>query len=366
MIGIVTITVDSNYGNRLQNYAVQQVLKTLGKEPETLFIKESFIQKIKDILRILTGRRRFSLIKKRRDFRFRGFNKKYLNIVGAKEKKIRTLNDIDEFEYVICGSDQIWNFTLPFIRIKSNFFFAKFVEPEKRIAFSASIGVDGIPQDCVDMFTNGINGMKCISVREERGREIIKELTDRDVAVTVDPTLMLSREEWRKLEKKPSFIKDKGKYILTYFLGVCSEEVRRYIDKIVHESGMKVISLYGEFLGKSEIGNKKWFVTNPGEFLWLIDHCELMMTDSFHGCIFSIINKVPFRCFKRGGGAVDMSSRMATLFGKLNIENWCRGDTNEDINHLFYSDYSLTDEIIEKEKIFAYDYLKGALNINEI
>ena len=241
--------------------------------------------------------------------------------------------------------------------------FAKFVEPEKRIAFSASIGTDSIPEEHKQEFIDGINGMKAISVREERGREIIKELTGRDVPVTVDPTLLLSRDEWRKIEKKPSFVGENDRYLLTYFLGGCSEEVRDYIEGVARANGLKVIDLYNEFLSKSEIENKKWFVADPGEFVWLIDHCQLLMTDSFHGCVFSIINEVPFRCFRRGGKAADMSSRMDTLFGKLNISDWCIGDITESLEHVLYKDYTGVKDIIEEEKAFAYDYLKGALNI---
>ena len=98
-------------------------------------------------------------------------------------------------------------------------FFAKFVEPEKRIAFSVSIGTDDILEDYRQCFIDGINGMKAISVREERGREIIKELTGRDVPVTVDPTFLLSRGEWIEIEKKPSFVGENDRYLLTYFLG---------------------------------------------------------------------------------------------------------------------------------------------------
>lgn len=361
MTGIVTITGDSNYGNRLQNYAVQSVLKNLGVESTTIFLKKSLVRIAKNFIKVLIGRREISAAKRKRNKAFRRFNKKHLNIKHIRKFELGTLHD--KLDYAVCGSDQIWNFTFPFIRNKKEFFFAKFVEPEKRIAFSASIGADDIPEEHRADFVDGINGMKAISVREERGREIIKELTGRDVSVTVDPTLLLSREEWRKIEKKPSFVEDGEKYLLTYFLGGCPDDVRKYIDGIARENKLKVIHLYHEELPKSEIEDKAWFVADPGEFVWLIAHCELMMTDSFHGCVFSIINEVPFRCFKRGGNIADMSSRMNTLFGKLDISSWCIGDTEEPFDRVFFKDYTGIGEVIEEEKVFAYNYLKGALNI---
>ena len=361
MTGITTITEDSNYGNRLQNYAVQSFLEKLGVEAGTIVYKTPFIRKLKNFVKILLGRRKFVFIHKKRDAAFYRFNKKYFNIIRIKAARLNNLGG--QLDNVVCGSDQIWNFTFPVARDNTVLFFAKFVEPEKRIAFSASIGTDDILEDYRQCFIDDINGMKAISVREERGREIIKELTGRDVPVTVDPTLLLSRGEWRKIEKKPSFVGENDRYLLTYFLGGCSEEVRDYIEGIARANELKVIDLYDEFLDKSEIENKKWFAADPGEFAWLIEHCELMMTDSFHGCVFSIINEVPFRCFKRGGNIADMSSRMNTLFGKLNISDWCIGDITESSEHVFYKDYTGVKDIIEEEKAFAYKYLKGALNI---
>lgn len=361
MTGITTITVDSNYGNRLQNYAVQSALNNLGVESATVFYKKPFIRLLKNFVKILIGRNKIVPIHRKRDARFHRFNRKYFNIIRIKKSHLGDLHD--KLDNVVCGSDQIWNFTFPFITDNTDLLFAKFVEPEKRIAFSASIGTDSIPEEHKQEFIDGINGMKAISVREERGREIIKELTGRDVPVTVDPTLLLSRDEWRKIEKKPSFVGENDRYLLTYFLGGCSEEVRDYIEGVARANGLKVIDLYNEFLSKSEIENKKWFVADPGEFVWLIDHCQLLMTDSFHGCVFSIINEVPFRCFKRGGKAANMSSRMNTLFGKLNISDWCIGDITESLEHVLYKDYTGVKDIIEKEKAFAYNYLKGALNI---
>lgn len=361
MTGITTITEDSNYGNRLQNYAVQSFLEKLGVEAGTIVYKTPFIRKLKNFVKILLGRRKFVFIHKKRDAAFCRFNKKYFNIIRIKAARLNNLGG--QLDNVVCGSDQIWNFTFPVARDNTVLFFAKFVEPEKRIAFSASIGTDDILEDYRQCFIDGINGMKAISVREERGREIIKELTGRDVPVTVDPTLLLSRGEWREIEKKPSFVGENDRYLLTYFLGGCSEEVRDYIEGIARANELKVIDLYDEFLDKSQIENKKWFAADPGGFAWLIEHCELMMTDSFHGCVFSIINEVPFRCFKRGGNIADMSSRMNTLFGKLNISDWCIGDITESSEHVFYKDYTGVKDIIEEEKAFAYKYLKGALNI---
>lgn len=361
MIGIVTINAGTNYGNRLQNYAVQQILKNMGFDVQTVFYKTKFINKIKMVVKIALGRGSLDSLRRRRMKKFELFNKRNIKMVFAEKDTLNQLND--GFDCVICGSDQIWNFNFSFTVDNAELFFAKFVSPEKRIAFSASIGSENIPKNYARIFAEGINGFREISVREERGRDIIKELTGRDVSVTMDPTMILNKSEWRKIEKKPRFLKKDESYILTYFLGERDEQVVAYTEEVASANGLKVIDLYTEFYDTQKVRDKFWFTADPSEFIWLISNCELVMTDSFHGCIFSMIMDKPFRCFKRQDSAEDMSSRMDTLFKKFNVSDWCIGDINEDVEHVFYKDYSDFESTLKKEQDFAYDYLKGALDI---
>ena len=114
MTGITTITEDSNYGNRLQNYAVQSFLEKLGVEAGTIVYKTPFIRKLKNFVKILLGRRKFVFIHKKRDAAFYRFNKKYFNIIRIKAARLNNLGG--QLDNVVCGSDQIWNFTFPVAR----------------------------------------------------------------------------------------------------------------------------------------------------------------------------------------------------------------------------------------------------------
>lgn len=363
-IGIVTISSD-NYGNRLQNYAVQEVLENFGFGvvtfkngysylPLAKMLKLKVIETIKIILKL------GNYLKTFRKKSFKKFNKKYINF--SQDIPGITNIDPDKYDYIVCGSDQIWNLTYSEISDYMNPFFAGFVPQNRRIAYSASIGIDYIPERFKDEFVKYITEMKSISVREENAQKIIKSMTGREVPVTLDPTLMLSKSDWLKISEKPKWIKS-DKFILTYFLGDLTEDRRNYINKIAEIGNIDVIDLYDIFTDANRIVNKSAFSSNPSEFIWLISNCELMMTDSFHGCIFSMIMDKPFRCFKRQDSAEDMSSRMDTLFKKFNVSDWCIGDINEDIEHVFYKDYSGFESTLKKEQDFAYDYLKGALDI---
>ena len=364
-IAIVTITGEANYGNSLQNYAVERTFQKMNCKSVTLVTEsETFIVRIKSIIYSALFDKSHIYIKKQKEpltlrrKRFRKFNKKFLNMKAERS--------FDDYDFVVCGSDQIWNFT--FSKIKNNipFYFGQFVPKNKRISFSASIGTDEIPSEYLSTAKKGFEEMKSVSVREEKAKQIIEELTGRkDVVVTIDPTLMLSVDEWRKISKQPKYIEPKQKILLTYFLGDMSEEVNRFIVKISKTYDLKIVNLRSEWIAYDKSVNDEYY-TDPSEFLWLIEHCELVMTDSFHGCVFSTIFRKPFRWFSRNQkNLANMNSRMDTLFNKLNLGEWCIGTVEEPVDNIMYSDFNGVEDRIKSEQEILSDYLRGALGINE-
>ena len=368
-IAIVTITGEANYGNSLQNYAVERTFQKMDCKSVTLLNKsETFIGRIKSIIYSALFDKSHSYIKNRRKKqkepltlrrkRFRKFNKKFLNMKAGRS--------FDDYDFVVCGSDQVWNFTLAIINRHIPYYLCQFVPRDKRISISASIGTDEIPAEYLTTAKKGFEEMKSVSVREEKAKQIIKDLTGRkDVVVTIDPTLMLSVDEWRKISKQPKYIEPKQKILLTYFLGDMSEEVNRFIVKISKTYDLKIVNLRSEWIAYDKSVNDEYY-TDPSEFLWLIEHCELVMTDSFHGCVFSTIFRKPFRWFSRiQKDVANMNSRMDTLFSKLNLGEWCIGTVEEPVDNIMYSDFNGVEDRIKSEQEILSDYLRGALGINE-
>lgn len=106
-----------------------------------------------------------------------------------------------KYDYFITGSDQVWNPHYNFIGTSDLLAFAK---PEQRISYSASFGVDEIPDEKKKEYTENLSQFMALSVREKRGAEIIKELTGKDAQVVLDPTMLLTSDQWSKVEKSPS------------------------------------------------------------------------------------------------------------------------------------------------------------------
>lgn len=360
-IGVITIFDNNNYGNRLQNYAVCTTLNKLGYKSTTIINDVSinnkglnklevvkrklkiYYRKLKNIAKIVVkNNQRYKLFLK--------FNKN-INL-SNKYFSFLDLNGIKEYDYFVVGSDQVWN---PFFERLSDFDLLNFTTSAKKIAFAASFGIDILPEKYITKVAGELKKFDAISVREEKGKKIIKELTGReDVEVLVDPTMLLTADEWDKVAKRPKQM-DSNKYILNYFLGELSEQRKEEINAIAKENGCEVINIMDK--------NNPFYQTGPSEFLYLEKNAFLICTDSFHSCVFAIIYNRPFIVFDREDKNVNMNSRIETLIDKFNLKNrkFMGRITNENLQW----DYTEAYEILENERKKSNDFLKYALNFEE-
>lgn len=348
-IGIVTI-VSQNYGNRLQNYALQTYLKKINREIEVVTFKRNYsrnviLGKCKQLLNSILHKK--TVYEKKKEQCFAEFDKRILFapeiIYRAKTNK----NLADKYDYFIAGSDQVWNPEYP---ITSAADFMCFAEESKRLSYSASIGVSTFDNCAKIQFENWINGVKEVSVREDAGKAAIKELTGRDVEVHVDPTLLLSKKEWEEVEQKPDWYNNE-KYILAYFLGPVPEDAEQMMHDIIKENGLKVIYMDLESQGVM-------YAHGPSEFIWLIHHAEKVYTDSFHGTVFSLIFDKVFVVFERTGNENSTGSRIECLLKKFDITTEVKNVVS--VNNVDREKFKVT---LEKERIKSREYLKRCLGL---
>ena len=353
-IGILTINDNQNYGNRLQNYAVQQTLKKNNIKVETINNQKDIIEinllkeKIKNIIKML-----LNLKKYKRHNCFMEFNKNIRYSKTYIDENHVPVDLNDKYNFFFTGSDQVWN---PNFGRMSDIDFLTFADTKKRNSFSASFGISEIPENMKKYYKEKLNGLNYISVRENRGKEIIKELTGRtDVEVLVDPTMLLTPEEWDKVSKKPKQIEkfNGKKYILNYFLGNLSEERKKEIARIAKENDCEIINILDK--------KNPFYATGPSEFLWLEKNAFLICTDSFHSCVFAILYNRPFVIFDREDSNEKMNSRLDTLINKFHLKNrkFEGKITEENLNH----DYTEAYEILEIERAKSDLFLRKALEI---
>lgn len=347
-IGIVTINDNNNYGNRLQNYAVQEILTRMNNKVLTLKNDAYSNTKNKYLLRKIKNinyKGNYAKDRERSD-NFKEFNK-YINFSKKKITPYTKINN--KFDYFIAGSDQVWN---PASRLR-DVDLLNFASDDKRISFAASFGISELPEKYNKRVKKELAKFKAISVREEAGKKIVEKLTNRhDVKVLVDPTMMLTSNDWDKVAKKPSQLKKNEKYILNYFLGDLSEKRTIEIKKFAKENNCKIINILDK--------NSQFYECGPSEFLYLEKNAYLICTDSFHSCVFAVIYNKPFVVFNRKDNRVNMNSRIETLLNKFNLCN--KKYTGKLENTVTECNYKETYEILEKEKKQAYDFLEKALS----
>ena len=356
-IGIVTINDNNNYGNRLQNYAAQEVLEkinicpiTIKNKPITNKREKIFLKyKLRQLKRMYIDFKELFEINKRNLY-FSLFNKN----IKTSNKNFSLLDQkyIKEYDYFITGSDQVWNPTFNRLRETDLLEFAK---PEQKIAFSASFGISKLPEQYKQKTAKALKTFKAISVREDSGKKIVEELTGRtDVEVLVDPTMLLTPEEWDKVSKKPKQL-NFDKYILCYFLGELSEQRKKEIERVAKENDCKIINILDK--------KNPFYETGPSEFLYLEKNAFLICTDSFHSSVFAILYNRPFIVFDREDSLIKMNSRLDTLLKKFELEDrWYEGEIKKE---QLKTDYTKAYEILEKEREKSMKFLKKALDIED-
>lgn len=370
-IGIITITEGANYGNRLQNYAMQELLKSLGYECET--IKRITLRDVKGVqltkqvfkecVKVLLRRKNTHFSYRRRKKRFEVFNKKYICFSCFSTENNEAPSGLKEnYDYFLCGSDQIWNAKFAVVNCDLKNHLASFADPSQRVAFAASFGTNSIAPGYEDVFKEELDKFKAIAVREEAGKKIVDNLLEKDnTEVVLDPTLLIDRKQWINIEKKPKYIGDE-KFAVTYFLGGRSDKIQEHINVLADKNGIKTINLESEVLEDKDITDNSIFETDPAEFVWLIHHAEYILTDSFHACAFSVVFEKPFVVFERVAVEKNnnMGSRIDTLLSKFNLDD-CRDDLESPTRIPAVHDYTEGYKQLEIERKKAIDFLKKAL-----
>lgn len=314
-IGIITFTYGQNFGNKLQNYALLKVLKDLyGDQVFTLqnfdmTTRGTTLTRIKTYIKLLLGLKGERL-KFRKQKVFNKFSEENLQYYPIPLTK-KNYEKLQDFDVLVCGSDQIWN---PQYNKDIDMFTGSFAKTAKKISYAASVGINELPENLEDAWKNAWLKMDSIGVREESTVTLVKNLTGRDAVLQIDPTMLLTKENWIGFEKKPTKNLPKH-YVLTYFICNMSIEAKRRVDDFAKKKGFDIIHL-------NDIFDKEWFDLSPNEFIYLIHHAEFVITDSFHATVFSIVFGKLFHCLQRvnAGHSDKQGARLETLLGYFGLQ----------------------------------------------
>lgn len=361
---------NTNYGNRLQAFALNYYLNNNYKEYQayslyfniydikkntklypTLIIKKI----IKKIIKLENKDSNFEI--KQRMENCNNFTIKNTKLCDS----IMTWSSLQNSDYdvFITGSDVVWaQFKGGINRIR----FLNFTNKKnfEKISYAPSFGRDWIPNENIKKIKKMLSSFKAISVREKSSVKMLNDIGIKNVEHVCDPTLLLTAEEWEKKEEK---VKIDDKFIFVYLLGK-SKLQRDKIKKIANENNLKIVSIphanekYSDI--DEEFGNYKIKDCSPEQWIWLIHNAEYVITDSFHGAVFSTIFNKKFIITKREY-TEDINNRMIDYLSTIDENNKFIDITKiVDINKLNW-DYNKINRKIKEFREKSIDYLNKSL-----
>lgn len=335
-IGIITQPLVNNYGGILQNYALQIVLKRIGHEPVTLNYGHVFrqfslpffiVSLIKRLLNTLLGRHNYKSLnvyaEEKDIFSIRPHQLKFIdnNIDKIEIHSLLTGKEdfLRDFDGFIVGSDQVWR---PLYSPNIDNCFLDFVNNGQfKIAYAASFGTDKweLSKQLALKASKLLKDFNGISVRENSGIELCKEYLNSDAVHVLDPTMLLDRDDYNSLISNDEIETGSEKFIGVYILDQ-NKLIRNEIEKFAQEMNLKV-----KYLGEEKDGIKQSIET------WLKDirDAHIIITDSFHGTVFSIIFNTPFYTLSNDVRGNTRISSLLSLFG-LEDRQIRRGDYARD------------------------------------
>lgn len=372
-IGLITFYNNYNYGSSLQAYVLTELLKDEDYLPIILQLEknglEHIIRKAFRIIEFLVkGIIHKDIIKQFFVFKnmknevpenlkkyFEEFNVQYFKIERFSYSKLKKIGRDENYFAFICGSDQIWGFSNPYLPPIN---YLRFAPKYKRITYAPSFGVSEIPKYRKKNLTRYLNGFTQISIREQSGAKIIKDLTGKDAFFALDPTLLVNKEFWVNKAEPQNL---KKKYILCYFLNEPSEKALEYINDVKTSMEIDVLYLPYQYNKLKDIG--EYLEVTPFGFVDLINNASVMLTDSFHGVAFAINLNIPFFVFDRQyGHSYNQSARVSSILNITQLEDRWIDETKAYNKIMLGMDFNNANSILEIERKKSMNYLLNSLN----
>lgn len=361
-IGIITWHYYQNYGSRLQAYALYRYLSICGFDVifinyrNKILAKSSFLRKLCLSFIFLIPQDICEQILKKLIFASQRFDNKYLHQTKEVYTEEELSNIIGNFDSIICGSDQIW---AP--NVYNPIYMLDFVPDNiNKVSYAASIGLGSIPAEMVENYKHYIGRINHVSVREEKGKEILKNQCGIESTVVLDPTLLLPKAEWDKLKKKSTI---KEKYIFCYFLKK-DHQYKELVKDFAEKNGFAIYGVSDNANDSLWMHTFDFRTVGPREFIGLIEGAQSVLTDSYHGTIFSMIYHKPFLLFERfsSNDTICQNSRIEQLKTYFGIDkSIVRADSISkiEISQVNYDEFENT---LAKLREGSINFLTIALN----
>lgn len=350
-IGVVTYHRANNVGAVLQNYALLEVLKSCGAHAETIDYKCRTIEKanriwckrsIKDTAKTLL--QLYSFVS--REIKFNLFRKRYLTLSKCSYTSDTIVQTLGLYDSFWTGSDQVWNMNL---NGNDGTYLLDFipVATKGRYSYAGSFGYGEVPQTYLQDTISALKKFTRISVREDKAKEFLSN-HHIEATVVLDPTLLLSGEDWKSLVRIEQI---KKKYVFVYIVAYTPELMER-ARTIADENGYELWVMHYSYRRYPNCRNIR--NASPDEFLSYIFNAQIVLCSSFHAVCFSLLFHKNFY-YALDKNKSNNNSRLSSLCTQLGLERSISCYPTKDIN------YQLIDAKLEELRKESLDFIKTAL-----
>ncbi len=348
-VGILTFHGANNYGAVLQVYGLKKICESIGYSVHVIDYAPRYISKqynyfsvSKDLkLNFIKLRNVFGNIQKKR--KFDSFRQDNFDIEPFHK---------GSYDAILYGSDQIWNpdITIGFDPV---FFGVHKIEALKRISYAASFGKQALTFDEMEQLKTLLKHLDIISVREESAMNMLMEITEKPISVTLDPALLLPWETWLKTVHFKNGLP--AEYILVYEVYKLPETLKT-ANELAQKTGLPIVEL-AYYKTRFRVPHIQLNNIGPAEFLGLINHAKYIVTSSFHGTAFSIIFRKNFyTTLNHIYGA-----RISDLLGCLSLHERIVIACPDHIENINYNE---VEKKLNKLREYSIEYIKNAVEGN--
>ena len=361
-VGILTWHYYLNFGSALQSFALSNVINSLGydtvfvnyRDPKHCYIPNSILSKLKAVVRYVLAH--IPVLGKRWHININTikFRNRYLDETvpfNSEEEGVRICRDLST---ICCGSDQIW---AP--NCYNPYYFAHFLDGRKvrKISYAASIGLNDIPENLTKVYRQHLLDFYAVSVREKEGSELLKSRCNIDSTVVLDPTLLVDVSVYEKMQRKVHGIHKP--FLFCYFLNK-EHQYKQTVERYAREHNLQIVGV------SDKASDTEWMKRLTGlgadHFLWLINNAEIIMTDSYHGSIFSLLFHKNLWIFQRfeESNPICQNSRIRQLRNNFNIGQRIIMATSP-IDDSKAIDYNYFESRLKELRASSLDFLKKTL-----
>ncbi len=346
-VNIITKHSAYNFGAMLQAYALSEKVSELGADCSIIDLRQKKPAPVSSWLSPSGAIKNLAFYLHKKEIldgyqKFETFIKNYTK-TEKYDSSWDLRKEIPDADVYISGSDQVWN-PLDI----NDAFYLRFVPKDKiRASYAASMGISYIPEGAKNIIKEYINDFDYISVRENTGKEMLSEITDKDINVNVDPVFLLDEDRWKSVGKKPDLNKP---YILCYVL-YRPVWLNGWLKKLHKKTGKQIVVVTTDAY-RNIYHNKIIRNAGPFEFLGLLQNADFVVSTSFHGVALSIANKRPFYAAINENAP----SRISDLLSLMKLEDRIISEKTDTV--LCDLDYEEANKIIEAEREKSVNYLK--------